>query len=193
MRILKAATIAVILLLTVSGMCLFLYLRGHGFSTREKPSGIEQFFAVRVRYLAMPSSADAMTNPFAADGQAIMGGAEHFLQQCAICHALDGSGKTDMGVGLYPPPPDLRLRETQRLSDGAIFYIIKNGIRFTGMPAWDMDNDHLWHLVVFIRKLPRLSSDEIDQMAKQSKAAGTHKSTGARPDTSSAKKDDVTH
>jgi hypothetical protein len=54
MRIVKAATIAVILLLTVGALGLYLSLRGHGFSTREKPSGIEQFFAVRVRYLAMP-------------------------------------------------------------------------------------------------------------------------------------------
>ncbi len=103
MRILKAATIAVILLLTVSGMWLYLSLRGHGFSTRKKPSGIEQFFAVRVRYLAMPSRADAMRNPLAAEAEAIAGGAEHFQETCAICHALDGSGKTDIGVGLYPP------------------------------------------------------------------------------------------
>ncbi len=99
MRIVKAATIAVILLLTVSGMWLYLSLRGHGFSAREKPSGIEQFLAVRVRYLAMPSRADAMRNPFAADAEAIAGGAEHFQETCAICHALDGSGKTDIGVG----------------------------------------------------------------------------------------------
>src|SRR5713101_6456208 len=186
MRIVKAATIAVILLLTVSGMWPYLSLRGHGFSAREKPSGIEQFLAVRVRYLAMPSRADAMRNPFAADAEAIAGGAEHFQETCAICHALDGSGKTDIGVGLYPPPPDLRLRETQRLSDGAIFYIIKNGIRFTGMPAWDMDDDHVWHLVAFVRRLPLLSSDEIERMARQTKAVGTHKSNR----THSAEKDD---
>jgi len=127
-----------------------------------------------------------MKNPFAADGQRIAEGAEHFLEQCATCHALDGSGKTDSGVGLYPPPPDLRLEETQRLSDGAIFYIIKNGIRFTGMPAWDIDDHHVWRLVAFIRKLPLLSSDEIERMARQSKAIGTHNSTGTR----SGKKDD---
>ena len=185
MRIVKASIIAVILLLTLSGMWFYHYFRGHGFSAREKPSRIEQFFAVRVRYLAMPPSAAAMKNPFAADGQGIAEGAEHFLEQCATCHALDGSGKTDIGVGLYPPPPDLRLRETQRISDGAIFYIIKNGIRFTGMPAWDLDDNHVWHLVALIRKLPRLSSDEIERMARQSKAVGTHKATGTDRDNSS--------
>src|SRR5229473_488034 len=163
MRIVKASIIAVILLLTHGGMWFYLYFRGHAFSAREKPSGIEQFFAVRVRYLAMPPSAAGMKNPFAADREGIAEGAEHFLEQCATCHALDGSGKTDIGIGLYPPPPDLRLRETQRLSDGAIFYIIKNGIRFTGMPAWDLDDNHVWHLVALIRNLPSLSSDGIEQ------------------------------
>ncbi len=134
----------------------------------------------------MPPSAAAMKNPFVADGQGIAEGAEHFLEQCATCHALDGSGKTDIGVGLYPPPPDLRLRETQRLSDGAIFYIIKNGIRFTGMPAWDIDDHRVWHLVAFIRRLPLLSSDEIERMSRQSKAVGTHNSTG----THNGEKDD---
>jgi len=85
--------------------------------------------------------------------------------------------KLILGSGCTPPP-DLRLRETQRLSDGAIFYIIKNGIRFTGMPAWDIDDHHVWHLVAFIRRLPSLSSDEIQRMARQSKAIGTHNSTG---------------
>jgi len=131
MRIGKPVAIAAALLLTVSVVWLYLFLKGHGFSTRQKPSGIERFLALRVRSLAIPSSADQMSNPFAADPEAIAGGADHFLEQCAICHALDGSGKTDMGVGLYPPPPDLR-KETQSLSDGAILYIIRNGIRFTG-------------------------------------------------------------
>jgi len=102
MRIVKASIIAVILLLTLSGMWFYHYFRGHGFSAREKPSRIEQFIAVRVRYLAMPPSAATMKNPFAADGQGIGEGAEHFLERCATCHALDGSGKTDIGVGLYP-------------------------------------------------------------------------------------------
>jgi len=173
MRIGKAVAIAAVLLLTVSVVWLYLFLKGHGFSTRQKPYGIERFLALRVRSLAMPSSAEQMSNPFAADPEAIAGGADHFLEQCAICHGLDGSGKTDMGVGLYPPPPDLR-KETRSLSDGAIFYIIRNGIRFIGMPSWDMHDDHIWHLVAFIRRLPRLPSDEIDRMAKQSRATGKH-------------------
>jgi hypothetical protein len=61
----------------------------------------------------------------------------------------------------------MRLAETQNLTDGELYYIIENGIRFTGMPAWGQGgpNDHeTWHLVLFIRHLPHLTQDEIADM-----------------------------
>ncbi len=41
-----------------------------------------------------------------------------------------------MGRNMYPPAPDMRLAETQQMTDGELFYIIQNGVRLTGMPAW---------------------------------------------------------
>jgi hypothetical protein len=58
----------------------------------------------------------------------------------------------------------MRKAVTQDLSDGEIFYIIKNGVRFTGMPGWGGEDDENWKLVLFIRRLPALSSREIDLM-----------------------------
>ena len=68
--------------------------------------------------------------------------------------------------GLYPPAPDLRQEETQRLSDGELMYIIKNGIRFTGMPGWGGENEENWKLVLFIRHLPHLSAQELAFMTE---------------------------
>lgn len=58
----------------------------------------------------------------------------------------------------------MRDAETQDLSDGEIFYIIKNGVRFTGMPGWDGKVEENWKLVLFIRHLPQLTSQEIELM-----------------------------
>ena len=71
-----------------------------------------------------------------------------------------------MGQGLYPKPPDLRLRPTQDLTDGEIFYIIQNGIRLTGMPAWGSSHEaeDSWKLVLFIRHLPQLTAEEEKDM-----------------------------
>ena len=68
--------------------------------------------------------------------EAIAEGRAHFADHCASCHANDGSGDTEMGRGLYPRAPDMRLAATQNLEDHELFYIIENGIRLTGMPAW---------------------------------------------------------
>ena len=73
-----------------------------------------------------------------------------------------------MGPNFYPKPPDMRLAETQDLTDGEIFYIINNGVRLTGMPGWGASHeaDDTWKLVLFIRRLPQLSADEKKDMER---------------------------
>jgi mono/diheme cytochrome c family protein len=100
--------------------------------------------------------------------EAIAEGRAHFADHCASCHANDGSGDTEMGRGLYPRAPDMRLAVTQKLEDHELFYIIENGIRLTGMPAWGTGKkageDESWRLVRFIRHLPQITPEEIAQM-----------------------------
>jgi mono/diheme cytochrome c family protein len=142
------------------------YLTTHGFSAREKPSAAEAFVARHLRNLAMPASVTRVKNPLSPTPLRIAEGRDHFADHCALCHANDGGGHTMINQGLYPPAPDLREQDTQRLTDGELFYIIKNGIRFTGMPGWggsDDDEDN-WKLVLFIRHLPELSSEELALM-----------------------------
>jgi hypothetical protein len=76
-----------------------------------------------------------------------------------------------MGEGLFPKPPDLRLAETQNLTDGELFWIIENGVRFTGMPAFSNGGEHggtqdSWKLVHFIRHLPHLTASERVEMER---------------------------
>ena len=105
-----------------------------------------------------------MKNPVPANPLNIAEGRDHFADHCAVCHANNGSGKTLMGSNLYPPTPDMRTNETQGLSDGQLLYIIKNGVRFTGMPGWGGDDEENFKLVLFIRRLPQLSADELELM-----------------------------
>ena len=69
-----------------------------------------------------------------------------------------------MGKRTWPPAPDMRLPQTQQMSDGELFYIIENGVRFSAMPAWGTgsarDTEDSWKLVRFIRHLPKLSDEE---------------------------------
>jgi len=73
-----------------------------------------------------------------------------------------------MGKRMYPPAPDMRQDDTQQMTDGELFFIIQNGIRMTGMPAWGGNSSHdeedSWKLVRFIRHLPQITADEEREM-----------------------------
>ena len=147
-----------------------------GLSARAQPSALETALAAVMRKVAMPSSAHAAKNPVANSPEVLREGRLHFADHCAICHGNDGSGDTMMGRGMYPKPPDLRAVQTQNRSDGGIFWIIENGVRLTGMPAFgdssaEASGEHVnaedsWKLVHFIRHLPALTAEERIEMEK---------------------------
>jgi mono/diheme cytochrome c family protein len=159
---------AVFLIVFVGVVAGGFFLVRHGFSAREQPSAAETFIATRLRRLAIPMDARNAANPVSSSPEVLHEAMAHFADHCATCHANDGSGKTVIGKGLYPKPPDLRQAETQQLTDGELFYIIENGVRFTGMPAFGgSGNEHQedsWELVRFMRHLPQIADDEIAQM-----------------------------
>jgi mono/diheme cytochrome c family protein len=140
----------------------------HGLSARDRPLALEAFAARRLRHLAIPRGACAAPNPLPRSPGLLAEARAHFADHCASCHANDGSGATEIGQNLYPKAPDMRLAPTQDLSDGEIFYIIENGIRFTGMPAWATGTpegkQESWGLVHFIRHLPQLTGEELAAM-----------------------------
>jgi mono/diheme cytochrome c family protein len=140
-----------------------------GFSARQEPSKLEAALARSMRRMAIPSEAKSMTNPMPLTPELMVDARRHFADHCSVCHANDGSGKTDMGQNLYPKVPDMREQATQSLSDGELYFIIHNGIRLSGMPAWGAESDHdheSWALVHFIRHLPSLSADELQDMKR---------------------------
>src|SRR5712692_10605690 len=133
-----------------------------GFSARDQPSVLETYVARTARRLAVPSGAKSENNPFTASPELMAEARAHFADHCAVCHANNGSGNTKIGQNLYPKAADMRLAQTQNLTDGELYYTIHNGIRLTGMPAWGTEerDDDSWKLVLFIRHLPQLTPAE---------------------------------
>jgi mono/diheme cytochrome c family protein len=166
-RITKLILAVLIVVVAVAAAGAWLVL-GRGFSAREEPTAIEAFVALRLRNLATPSDAKNAQNPVGASKEVLSEAMAHSADHCAICHGNDGSGDTSIGRGLYPKPPDMRQPKTQNLTDGELYYIIHNGIRLTGMPAFgeetgepDLDS---WKLVHFIRHLPNITPEELETM-----------------------------
>jgi mono/diheme cytochrome c family protein len=147
------------------------YLRSTGLTARADAGSVEVSMARRARSFAIPSSARARRNPIPQSPEVLAEGMSHYADHCAACHANDGSGKTEMGQGLFPKAPDMRLAPTQQMSDGELFYVIEHGIRFTGMPAWSTGTasgeESTWHLVHFLRHLPQLTTSELEAMKER--------------------------
>ena len=142
---------------------LFAYARLTGFRARSTPPAVEAMLARRVRSWAVPASErtrSAPTGPAVQWSDALA----HYADHCAVCHGVDGRGDTAMGRGLYPPAPDMTMTSTQSLTDGELFWVIENGVRFTGMPGWGTGTSDgeasSWALVRVIRQLPHLTTDD---------------------------------
>lgn len=139
-----------------------------GFSARDEPSAFERLVARQARHLAVPRGAWELKNPVPLTPEVLTKARAHFADHCALCHGNDGRGKTEIGRNLYPKAPDMTLADTQGLSDGELFSVIKNGIRLTGMPAWGeetpADDRASWELVHLIRHFPKMTEAEMREM-----------------------------
>lgn len=165
----KHAVLLSILIAGVGGASVFGWVTiRRGFSARDNPSALEIYVAKNVRSLAIPASARNAKNPFVLTPELLGEARSHFADHCAPCHGNDGRGKTEMGQNFYPKPPDMRQSGTQNLTDGEIYYIIHNGVRLTGMPAWGEagKDDDSWKLVLFIRHLPQITPQEMQDMER---------------------------
>jgi predicted CXXCH cytochrome family protein len=141
-----------------------------GFSAADQPSYAERVMARTVRSISIPTRARNEQNPLSTTPELFAEARDNFANRCANCHGNNGTGPSNIGQNLYPKAPDLRMPPTQNLSDGEIHYIIKNGVRLTGMPAWGnphiaQDDTDAWKLVLFVRSIAGLTPQEQSQQA----------------------------
>jgi mono/diheme cytochrome c family protein len=173
-RTLVIVVLAALLLLAVG----FYFTVLPGFSVaRNEPSKLEVGLATWMLKHSVPADKAAMTNPLSAhpDAADITVGRALYTAKCEACHAYDGGGKTEIGGGAFPRPPALKVTLTS-LSDGEIFYHIRNGIRNTAMPAWNFPDRKLWQLVTYLRHLPMVAGKEPQDLSAEQAAAvnGAH-------------------
>jgi len=85
----------------------------------------------------------------------IASGSTLFSLECGICHGSDGRGQTPMGQGMYPRVADLTSEQVQSYTDQELFWIVQNGVRYTGMPAFGKveTGERIWNLVNYVRTL----------------------------------------
>ena len=166
MRFLRDAVITIVVLIVMVGVLAYARLRAGGLAADAEPGALERSVASRLLRLSITPEAERQPNPFAGDPDAWRTAADHYGDHCATCHGSDGHGRTEMGENMYPKVPDLADPSVQQLSDGALFSIIQNGVRWTGMPAWKHEHspEDSWRLVSFVRRVPSLTPADIESL-----------------------------
>ena len=150
----KVVLLTLLVTLVVVTATAWALLASEGLNARKKPSNFEYGIANFALALSIPSDMKKLANPVPVTAENLAEATKHYKEHCAVCHADDGSGQTETAWGMSPEVPDLHAGHVQRLTDGELFYVIKNGVRFTGMPAWKLPDDLIWRMVGLMRKLP---------------------------------------
>jgi len=143
-------------------------------SSRGEPPATEVSVATWLLHRSVPDEAKNSVNPLGADPADITAGRDLYREKCEICHAYEGGGKTSIGAGEYPRPPALRSAAIAATPDGELFYHIRNGIRNTGMPAWNLPDRQIWQLVSYIRDLPQVAAMTPEAAGAPSSAPSDH-------------------
>ena len=131
------------------------------------------FEVARIR--SIKAQAAGIAAPPGLDDQAkVIIGVEHYAAHCAVCHGAPGVPKGAMARGLYPPPPNLA-KTALLYTPAELFWILRHGIKMTGMPAWsDHSDDELWATVAFLEKLPGMSEQDYAKLVMANMAHGGH-------------------
>ena len=146
-----------------------LFSFGAGISARRQASEYERQVTRATWRFLVPGPVKIKENPVADTAEVIRDATQSWVDRCVVCHGNDGGG-TAMGRSLHPPAPDLRKVPTQSLTDGELFYLIEQGIPFTGMPAWGDGSPESeresWALVRFVRNIPKLTPADLRAIEK---------------------------
>ena len=136
----------------------YAFIMWEGSSSRGHAPRLESVVAQWLLNRTVPATERDRPNPLRVhpDAADVTAGRDVYRQKCEICHAYNGSGKSEIVAGQYPRAPDLRDPVVQGMSDSELFFHIVNGIRHTGMPAWNLPTRRGWQLVLYLRELPKL-------------------------------------
>lgn len=152
-RSIVIASLALLVLIVLAGAAVSQF----SLTALDEPGQAETYLATQAkRMLVSRDSHDVPPEP-ASTPASVAAGEKLYGADCAMCHGLNGRTPTDNGRWMYPRAADLTLLQVQQYSDRELFWIVKNGVRFSGMPAFGKieTEEHIWQLVHYIRTLKR--------------------------------------
>lgn len=129
---------------------------------------ITHLFLEEVRDRSISAHGKGITVPSLKNPRLFDIGFKHYHEMCRVCHGAPGGLRTEIAEGLNPGPPDFSSKDTKMRNEAELYWVIKNGIKMTGMPAFGPTHsqDQLWGIVTFLGRLPKLKPEEYNTMVK---------------------------
>jgi len=178
------ATLAATTAMVILGGGIFIYAGLFNVAATDHHWSATSWLMQTARTRSIAAHARGITAPPGLDSPANLAmGVEHFAAHCAVCHGAPGVPKGEIAEGLYPAPPDLAVAASS-YSDAELFWIIKHGIKLTGMPAWaDHSDAAIWATVAFLRKLQSgMTEQQYGELVKANMPRGMkHQPGGGAP------------
>lgn len=167
--LLSAAVIAAL------GAAAFIYSGAFNVAAADPHWPVTTWVLETARTRSIQVHAEGLSPPAGYDQPAmVVGAVAHFTEHCAVCHGGPASRRGEFANGMYPLPPDL-INVANRYTPGELFWILKNGIKMSGMPSMASDGDAmLWSTVALLQKLPAMSADEFNDLWMTSQMQGDH-------------------
>ena len=149
---------------------IFLYSGIYDISAMSPHNGFTMWVINTLKDNSIEHHAREIKAPNLNDSNLVKLGFSHYREMCVGCHGGPGQSRDEIGQGLYPMAPTLA-ESAKELSPSQLFWITKNGIKMTGMPAFGRTHpdDKIWAIVSFLEKLPSMTKEQYQALDKSTK------------------------
>lgn len=145
-------------------------------SAKDPHFAVTSAFLDLVREQSIEARSEDIKAPDLKDQNMVRAGAELYNEMCTGCHLAPGMEATELHQGLNPAPPIFHEEDLSKDEPSELFWVIKNGIKMTGMPAWSPSHtdNQIWDMVAFIRELNDMSAERYISLTGISAEAMNH-------------------
>jgi mono/diheme cytochrome c family protein len=171
MKFFAGVVVTVLVGLAIAG---FVFATGRFNVAATAPPDFADKLAPWVLDKSIERGAKSVTDPVSKDPNAVALGLTHYRENCLPCHEVPGVEAAEFHEGMNPSPPDMDAEGVQHQSDAELFWVIKNGIRMTGMPAFGVNHkdEEIRHIVAFVRHVTQLTNAERQALKSGAPEAG---------------------
>lgn len=171
MKTLWTVVLTVIVLLALA--LAFLYSGLFNIAASSPDAGLVRWALDTAREHSVKRAMRDVQVPPLTDPALVRTGFLHYRENCVTCHGAPGVEASEIGQGLSPYPPELATTSEEG-NPRELFWIVKNGIKMTGMPSFGVTHtdQEIWAIVAFLLKMPKMTPPEYQAFAEAAAASG---------------------